>query len=87
MKNPAIIYQSRTGINLKDGYYLAKNPRTHTVCVISITQGLVCIHEITKQMNLHNLVQLDSNGFLDIYEELEQKIAKQKYKLKKEPKE
>jgi len=83
MNNFSTIYQSRNGIILKDGYYLCKNPRTHIVSVISITKGLVCVHEITKQLSIQNLVQLDSTGFLDIYDELIQKSPKQKVKPKK----
>lgn len=70
MANPQIIYQSRKGIILTDGYFLAKNPRTGNVCVISVTGALVCIHEITKQMSLPDLVNMDAIGYLDIYEQL-----------------
>lgn len=84
MANPTIIYQSRTGITLTDGYYLARNPRNRNVCVISIAQGLVCIHDITRQMNLPDLVQMDSIGYLDIYDQLEPvEQLKNKKKTKK----
>lgn len=70
MANPSIIYQSRKGIILTDGYYLVKNPKTNVVSVISISNGTAFIHDARTPINLQDLVNMDSTGYLEIYDEL-----------------
>lgn len=85
MANPQVIYQSKKGINLVDGYYLTRNPHTKMVSFISIRKGVVYIHDITRQMGLADLVHYDSAGFLEVYDSLEQtEVLKQKKKNKKD---
>lgn len=50
--------------------------------MISISKGMVYIHDITRQMSLNDLANLDSTGYLEIYEELDQKTSRQKHKSK-----
>lgn len=85
MNNPQIIYQSKKGITLVDGYYLTRNPRTKMVSFISISKGIAYIHDITRHMSLTDLVHYDSIGYLEIYDSLEQtEVLKHKKKNKKE---
>lgn len=64
------IHQSKKGINLTDGFYLARNPRTQHINVISISKGTVYIHDVTRKMHLDELVNLDSIGYLEVFESL-----------------
>ena len=83
-KQTTNIHQSRSGISLIEGFYLARNPRTQRVSVISITKGPVYIHDITRQMSLQDLVQMDATGYLEIFESLKlDKREKEKIKNKK----
>lgn len=66
-KQTTSIYQSRRGITLTDGYFLVRNPNTKIVAIISITQGMVSIHNIKSQMNIQNLVNMESIGQLDVF--------------------
>lgn len=85
MTNPQIIYQSKKGITLVDGYYLTRNPRTKMVSFISISKGVAYIHDITRQMNLTDLVHYDSIGQLEVYDSLVQtEVLKEEKKNKKD---
>lgn len=63
---PKNIYVSRRGITLTDGFYLATNPRTGRIVIISIANGEVYLHDVTRKMNLNDLIYFDSTGYLDI---------------------
>lgn len=63
-------YQTRKGILMKEGFYLATNPRTGKVNVISVSGDEVYIHDVTRKTTLKQLVYLDSVGLLDIFAEL-----------------
>lgn len=79
----SVIHQSRNGITLLDGFYLAKNPLSQYISVISIYKGVVFVHEVTTKMNMDALVQLDSTGSLEIFEDLKsKKELKEKNNLK-----
>lgn len=83
-KQPVNIYQSRKGITLTEGYFLARNPRTKLVSVISITGDTVLIHDITRQMPLQNFVNMDASGYLEVFDALKRtEIEKEKNKSKK----
>ena len=84
MANPQIIYQSKKGITLTEGYYLVRNPRTKVVSIISISKGMVHMHNIVGQpFNLEHLVHYDSTGQLEVYDSLQQtEVLKEKYKKK-----
>lgn len=81
-KQPIQIYQSRKGITLIDGFYLARNPRTHLINVISVAKGRVYIHDIIRQMDLQSLIQMDAIGQIEIFETLKL-MEVEKYKNKK----
>lgn len=69
-KQTTNIYQSRKGINLTDGYFLVKNPKTKIVAIISITQGVVSVHYVKSQMTVQQLIYMESIGQLDVFEAL-----------------
>ena len=64
------LHQSRKGITLTDGFFLALNPRTQKVNVISISGDIVYIHDITRKISLEQLVNMDRTNYLDIFESL-----------------
>lgn len=79
--NTKTIFQSRKGLTLTDGFFLARNPRTQAINVIAISKGVVYIHDITRKMNLQELVNLDSQGYLEIFETLKlNELEKKKHK-------
>lgn len=79
-----IIHQTKKGITLTDGFFLVRNPRTHLINVISISKGIVYIHDVTRQMPLQNLIWMDSVGQLEIFETLKlNELEKEKIKKKK----
>ena len=65
------IHQSKKGITLVDGFYLVRNPRTQTKSVISITNDIVYVHDISRKMSLQDLInlQLRRDGVEKIFEE------------------
>lgn len=78
------IYQTKKGITLTDGLFLVRNPRTQRINVISISKGIVYIHDVTRQMNLQQLIWMDSVGQLEIFETLKlNELEKEKTKKKK----
>lgn len=79
-KNNHTIYVSKKGIRLTDGFHLVQNPKTQKVNVISISKGVVYLHDITRKMNLNDLVAMDSSNQLDVFGSLEliNKLAKEK---------
>ena len=82
--NNQIIYQSKKGITLTDGFYLVRNPRTQAINVISISKGIVYIHDVTRKLNFNELINFDANGQLEIFEKFELvEINKEKKKTKK----
>ena len=64
------IHTTQKGIILIDGFYLVKNPRTQKINVISINKNTVYIHDVTRQMTLQQLINLDATGYLEIFESL-----------------
>lgn len=82
--NNQIIYQSKKGITLTDGFYLVRNPRTQAINVISISKGIVYIHDPTRQFKLPDLINLDATGQLEVFEKFQLiEIEKEKKKSKK----
>ena len=82
--NPQTIYQSKKGITLTEGFYLVRNPRTQAINVISISKGVVYIHDPTRQLPLTDLINLDSLGQLEVFEKFQLiEIEKNKKKQKK----
>lgn len=80
-KKPIRIHQSKSGITLLDGFFLIKNPRTEKINVISIANGLVYIHDITRQMAVELLAHMDATGQVEVFNELKMtKTEKQKHK-------
>lgn len=70
-KQPPInIYQNRRGITFLDGFFLARNPKTQKIIVISISRGIVYIHDVFRQTTLQNLINMDAAGQLDIFDSL-----------------
>ena len=76
------IHQSKKGITLVDGFYLVRNPRTQTKSVISITNDIVYVHDISRKMSLQDLINLDSIERIEVYGELKQ-VEDSKQKKKK----
>ena len=65
-----ILHQSKKGITLVDGFYLAKNPHSEFISVLSIYKGIVYVHDVTRKMNLDELVHFESLGYLEIFQSL-----------------
>lgn len=64
------IYQSKKGVILTDGYFLVRNPNTKIVAIISIVQGVVSVHHVKSQMNIQQLIYMESMGQLEVFESL-----------------
>lgn len=65
------MYQSRKGVWLKDGFYLAQNAQTKKVNVISVAKNMVYLHDIARKLSLDELTRLDKTGYLDVFAALE----------------
>lgn len=78
-----LIYQTKKGITLKDGFYLVRNPKTQKINVISISNQTVYLHDVTRHMKLSDLIHYDTIGYFDIFETL-QMTEKEKSKQKKD---
>lgn len=77
---PLNIYQTKRGITLLDGFFLVRNPRTQKINVVSISRGIVYIHDVTRQMALQTLINMDSLGQLDVFEALKQDVLEKNKK-------
>lgn len=60
------IYQSRNGINLIDGFYLAKDLRTNQINIISISNNVVSVHYPTTHMAMADFVVKDATGQMQV---------------------
>lgn len=69
----SVIYQTKNGITLVDGFYLAKNPDSDLINVISIYKEKVFVHTVSIEMSMEELVHFDSTGFMEVFEELKKK--------------
>lgn len=73
------IYQSRNGINLIDGFYLAKDLRTNQINIISISQNVVSAHYPTTHMSMADFVVKDATGQMQVIDKFILSSSVKKY--------